>query len=124
MSMEQKIIGSGILFLLTIVAGFWLSNAGKPYNTAIFTVHKLIALTAVILTGIVILNLQKSVRLEIGIILLITTAILSVLALFVSGALLSAGSIPYSAGKIIHIIALITAVVSIGMTIYLMLKRK
>ncbi|MEQ8154514.1 MAG: hypothetical protein ABRQ25_06480 [Clostridiaceae bacterium] len=124
MSIEQKIIGSGIMFLLTIGAGFLLSNSGKPYNTAIFTIHKLIALGVVILTGILIFNLQENLKLETGTILLIILAIVSILALFVSGVLLSIGKVPYLTAKIIHIIAPITAVISIGLSIYLMLKKR
>lgn len=123
MSIEQKIIGSGVGFLLTVIMGFWLSNTGKPYNTVIFTVHKLIALAAVILTGILLANLLKGIKIEIILTVLIIVGVISVLALFVSGALLSVGNIPYSVGKIIHVIAPITAGVSIGLSIYLMLKN-
>lgn len=123
MSMEQKIISSGVGFLLTVILGFWLSNAGKPYNTAIFTVHKLVALATVILTGILIANLLKGIKIEMGFIVLIIVGIISVLALFVSGAFLSVGNIPYNVGKIIHIIAPITAVISIGLSIFYMFKK-
>jgi hypothetical protein len=40
----------GIIFLLTLVFGIWLSNSGKPYNGILFNIHKLIALGAVIAT--------------------------------------------------------------------------
>ncbi|KUK71601.1 MAG: hypothetical protein XD91_1813 [Clostridiales bacterium 38_11] len=123
MSIEQKIICSGIGFLLTVIVGFWLINSGKPYNTGIFTVHKLIALATVILTGILIANLLKGIKFDIFIIILIIMGIISVLALFISGALLSVGNIPYSVGKAIHVIAPISAFISIGLSIFLMLKK-
>ena len=42
----------GIVFVLTLVSGVWLSRSGKPLDTGIFTVHKLIALGAVVATAI------------------------------------------------------------------------
>ncbi len=42
----------GIGFLLTLISGFGVSSAGKPYNGILFNIHKLIALAAVILTGV------------------------------------------------------------------------
>lgn len=35
---------SGLLFLLIIFLGVWLSRKGKPYNVVVFTLHKLITL--------------------------------------------------------------------------------
>lgn len=52
------------MFFLTIGSGIWLSNSGKPYNTVIFTIHKLIALTAVVFTVILIVNLFRNVEIE------------------------------------------------------------
>ena len=51
MSIIFKITGAGLLFLFTIGTGIWLSNSGKPYNTLIFNIHKLIALGTVIFTA-------------------------------------------------------------------------
>ena len=38
----------GIAFLLTTGTGIWLSQLGKPLNGVLFTVHKLVAVAAVI----------------------------------------------------------------------------
>jgi hypothetical protein len=43
-----KPITAGLLLLATIPSGIWLSRKGKPYNTGIFTIHKLIAVAAVV----------------------------------------------------------------------------
>jgi hypothetical protein len=48
----SRFIIPGSVFLLTLVSGVWLSCSGKPLNTGIFTVHKLIALGAVVATAI------------------------------------------------------------------------
>jgi hypothetical protein len=40
----SKIIYAGAFFLFILLSGFWVSRSGKPYNTFIFTIHKLIGL--------------------------------------------------------------------------------
>jgi hypothetical protein len=46
-----KIIICGLLFLLTLASGVWVSHSGKPINVVIFTIHKLIALATVIVAA-------------------------------------------------------------------------
>lgn len=41
--------GMGLSFLFTFIFGFWVSRSGRPYLRTLFTIHKLIALAAVIL---------------------------------------------------------------------------
>ena len=41
-----KLIIAGLLFVFTLLSGVWVSHSGKPINTVIFTIHKLIALAA------------------------------------------------------------------------------
>ena len=57
---SSKFIVPIILFFLTVAAGFWVSKTGKPYNTGIFTLHKLLALAAVVLAAMVTTNLLKT----------------------------------------------------------------
>ncbi|MBK9290848.1 MAG: hypothetical protein IPM52_04390 [Bacteroidetes bacterium] len=40
---------SGALFTTTLATGFWLSNSEKPYNTLLFTTHKLSTLSNIAL---------------------------------------------------------------------------
>ena len=44
MGFAAKLLIPGIVFLLTLASGLWLSRSGKPLKAAIFIVHKLIAL--------------------------------------------------------------------------------
>jgi hypothetical protein len=85
----SRIAVTGLLFLFTLVSGVWLSSSGKPYNSGIFTIHKLIALGAVISTAVTIHRLRQSVDTRtIKLSAVVTTGSLF-LFLFVSGALLS-----------------------------------
>ena len=124
MNISIKIIGTGLLFLFTIAAGVWLSNSGKPLNTLIFTTHKLIALSAVIFTAIVIYKLLKNVEIRNVILILIIAAGLSVLALFISGALLSLGKPVNNIILTIHRITSTLTVLIMAVIIYLLVSRK
>lgn len=118
-----KIIIIGLLFLFTIVSGVWLSNSGKPLNTIIFTIHKLIALAAVIFTAIVIHNLLNIVGVENVILILIMVTGLFVLTLFLSGALLSLGKPVNDILLTIHKVIPILTVISIAVIMYLFVSR-
>jgi hypothetical protein len=124
MSIILKIVGTGLLFLFTIVTGIWLSNSGKPLNTLIFTVHKLLALASVIFTIISVYNLLKLTEIKVVILALIIVTGLFVLALFISGALLSLGKSPFSLIKSVHNVASILAVVTTTIMIYLLISKK
>ena len=43
-----KLVSAGLFFIIIFILGFWLSRSGKPYGTLIFTIHKLVALGAVV----------------------------------------------------------------------------
>ncbi len=124
MSIVSKIISSGLLFFFTIVTGIWLSNSGKPLNSLILNIHKLIALGSLIFIVIVICSLLKNAGSSQVILSLIIVTGLFVLALFVSGALLSFGKPVNNIILTIHAVTPIPAVVTTAMIIYLLLSRK
>ena len=124
MSIVSKIISTGLLFLFTIVSGIWLSNSGKPLNTLIFNIHKLIALGSVIFIAIVIRNLLKNVAINNVILILIIVTGLFVLVLFVSGALLSFGKPVNNIILTIHAVTPIPAVITTAMIIYFLVSKK
>jgi hypothetical protein len=123
----------GLLVLLTLVSGVWLSHSGKPYNSMIFTIHKLIALATVIIIGV---NVYHLFRVMDGNTLVALSVIavsgLLFLALFISGALLSlipAGllSLEKPLPEIIlkiHQVAPLLALVSSTATFYLLAVSK
>jgi hypothetical protein len=92
----------GIVFLLTLASGVWLSRSGKPLNTGIFTVHKLIALGAVIAAAIQTYHVLKNAEIQAILIALIILIGLCVVALFITGALMSANKPAHSMLLIIH----------------------
>lgn len=107
------------LFILTLAFGFWLSKIGKPYNGALFNIHKLIALGAVVFAVIQISKTGLS-----GLPLLVAALIvagLCVVALFASGALMSIGKLDYALTLTVHRVALAVLVVAAGMIGYLLI---
>jgi hypothetical protein len=85
----SRIVIGTLAFLLTLISGVLLSNRGTPYNSAIFNVHKLVAVGTVVVIAMTVyrhLGVVDSHALAIA--LLAVTGLL-LLALIASGALLS-----------------------------------
>jgi hypothetical protein len=113
----------GGLFILTLVFGFWLSRLGKPYNGILFNVHKLIALGAVVVTAIQTVKLLRELETQAIVIVLFVVAALCVIALFASGALMSAGKLDHVLMLAIHRIAPVLLVLCCALALYF-LERK
>jgi len=117
----SKILLPGIVFILTLAFGFWVSHVGKPYNGLLFNVHKLIALGAVVATVIQLVKLLKSADALALVGVLLVVAALCVIALFASGALMSMDKLDYALILTIHRVAPVVLVIAMVIVI-LMLK--
>jgi hypothetical protein len=91
MVLEVNFIISIGLFLLVLVLGFILHKIGLPYNVVLFNLHKLISLGLVVFLSFIIYSFARQNELAIGQYFFISLVVLSVIALFTSGALLSMG---------------------------------
>ena len=123
MDLEAKFVIPGVLFILTLVFGLWLSRSGKPYNGLIFNIHKLIALAAVIVATIRAFNTLKIVEAQPILIALLILLGLCAVALFVTGALMSANKAAHRASLTIHRIAPLLAVLATLGTLFLLGER-
>ena len=117
-----KFILPGIIFILTLASGAWLSNTGKPYSSAIFTIHKLISVTAVVLAAIQMIRGFKTVGASPLAIVLFILAILAVIALFATGALMSLDKEPYKIWLLIHQIAPAVMGIASAAVVFLLAK--
>jgi hypothetical protein len=124
MDMMTRFVIPGIALLLTLVFGFWLSNAGKPYNGLLFNVHKLIALGAVVLTAVQLYKALKGMEPETLIIMLILVAGLCVAASFITGALMSIRKGANDLLRVIHNVAPVLVIIAMAATIYLLAGRQ
>jgi hypothetical protein len=117
---QSRIIVAGVLLLLTLISGVWLSSAGRPLNVPIFTGHKLIALAATVLIALAIYGLRGNVDGRAVVWVAIVATGLLLLSLFASGALLSAGKPVDAALLALHRVAPVLAPVAAAVTIYLL----
>lgn len=114
----------GVLFLLTLAFGSWLSRAGKPYSSLLFNIHKLIALGAVIVTALTVYQARAAVTLgSFTLIAVVATGLLFV-ALFVSGALLSIGRPDSSAILIVDRVAPWLVVITVALAMYSLIANR
>jgi len=114
-----------VLFLLTLLSGVWLSHFGKPLNTAIFTLHKLIALATVVVIAVSVYNLYRIADIHAILVPAVVVATgLLFLALFVTGALLSLEKPASEAILRVHQVAPLLALGSSSAAIYLLLNGR
>lgn len=123
MDVASKFIIPGIVFLLTLGSGVWLSHAGKPLNPIIFNIHKLIALGAVVATALQIYSALKSTEPQALLIALISLIGVCVVALFATGALMSMNKPAHNMLLTVHNIAPFVAVIAMALTVYLLTGR-
>jgi hypothetical protein len=115
-----QFITPGSIFLLTLASGVWLSNSGKPLNTVIFTIHKLIALGAVVATGLQVAKTLKNMDSQALIIALLILVGICIVVLFATGTLMSLGKLNYAILLNIHKVAPALAAISMVVLVYML----
>ena len=113
----------GILFALTLVFGFGLSYVGKPYNGLLFNAHKLIALGAVVLAVLRFARIPGSFDSFALIVSLLVIAAVCVIALFASGALMSAGKLDGAVMLTIHRVAPGVLAICCALALYFLVSK-
>lgn len=113
----------GLVFLLTLAFGFWLSRAGRPYNGALFNLHKLLALGAVVVAALQFSSLLKSADALAPTIALLVAAGAGVIALFATGALMSLNNPNYALLLNIHRVAPALVVIVLALAAWLLAGR-
>jgi hypothetical protein len=118
------IVGAVCFYLLVFVSGFWLTRSGKPYNQAILTLHKLVALAGAILLGVLLYQASRVAPLTAAELAGGIVTGLFILGLFVTGALLSIDkSMPAIVARLHHITPYL-AVLATAVALYLLLGRR
>ncbi len=120
----SKFLAPGVLLLLTLAFGLWLSLSGKPYNAILFNIHKLAALATVVVLGIQLYRLLKGTPIQVPPIVLIIVASLCMLVLFFSGAMMGAGKLDYPMLLSIHKKTIILLGIEVAGSIYFFTGRK
>jgi len=117
---QIRIASAGLFFLLIFLSGFWLSRAGKPYPVIVFTLHKLIALGAVVFVALTARSIHQVVPLGPGQWTAIAVAGLCFVATIVTGGLMSIEKpMPVAVSTLHHLIPYGT-VLSTAAALYLL----
>ena len=109
-----------LLFTLTLVSGFRLSHSGQPYNGIFFNTHKLLALGAVVVSVIRLYRMPGGTAPQALFGGLLITAAVCAVALFASGALMSAGKANQRLLLTTHRIATTGLVMAGALVVYLL----
>jgi len=119
MNFTPQLLVPVILFLITSGFGFWVSQLGRPYNNLLFNIHKLIALSGVVLTVIKIIELNPHTVFTRNMFYLFGLTAVIVIGLFATGAIMSIRQEESRAVLSIHQIALVLVLILAGWLIFL-----
>lgn len=112
---------SGLLFLLIMFLGVWLSRKGKPYNVVVFTLHKLITLGTLAYLAVSIYKIHQASPLGTGQMIVVgVTAALFVITIVTGGLLSVDKAMPVIVLKLHQVMPFLTAI-STSVMLYLVL---
>ena len=117
--MDNKFIIAGTFFVFILLSGFWVSHSGKPINTFILTVHKLISLAAVVYLAITVYRIHQVTPLNLVVTIASAVTLLLFLTLIATGGLLSAAKSTPGIILNIHQIMPYLVILSTTATLYL-----
>jgi hypothetical protein len=119
-----KIIAAAVLAVLTLLTGLWVSRLGKPYNTWVFNLHKLIAVAMIVVIGISVFNLYKTLEPQSILVLAVIAASgLLLISLVVTGGLLSLDISPQISLRIHQVFPLLALAAS-AVTLYMLVNNQ
>jgi len=117
-----RIAGIAVLLVILFIFGFWLSRAGKPYATVVFTIHKLAGVGAAVLLGITFYKAHQVAALSPLPTAAVLAAALFFLVTIITGGLVSgSSSMPPSVSRLHHITPYLALLSSTG-ALYLVLE--
>jgi hypothetical protein len=123
MNITIKLTGLGLLFLLIIISGIWLTKTGRPYQNIVFNVHKLISLLTVVLGAIMVYNLQKGLEISgLATSLMILAGIMFII-LTITGGLLNLDKPFYDTLRIVHRVLSPLSIILTIIVFYILLKK-
>jgi hypothetical protein len=118
-TIQFRIVGAGLFFLLIFLSGFWLRRSGKPYNTIIFSIHKIIGLTAGVYLIMTVYQIHQPASLNPVEITAIIVSVLFFSGTVAAGGLLSIDKPMPAAISMMHKLSPYLTVLSTMVTLYL-----
>jgi len=121
---QVRVVGVGLLLVVIVLSGFWVSGPGKPYRTLPFTIHKLAGLATGVLLAIIVYQTHKAAPLGVADIAAIAVTVLCFVGIVVAGGVLSVAKEAPAFVLKLHQILPVLAVLSTAGTLYLLLSGK
>ena len=122
--MNNKLLIMGGCFIIILIFGFVLSRTGKPYNSLLLNVHKLVSLGAFVYLVVTLVQFNRLVPLGTLEWIVFAACCVFFVSLIVTGGLMSALKNPPEFLHTIHQIAPYLAILSTAGTLYLLLVHK
>ncbi len=123
-SIQARIVGVGLSFLLIFLSGLWVSRSGKPYHAGIFAIHKLIGLVVGILLAMIVLQTHRMDPLGLLEIGAVVVTVLLFVGTVAGGALLSIDRPLPAVVQRLHQVVPVLTVLSTSGTLYLLLSAR
>ena len=115
-----EIAGIMLLLLAIIATGFWVSSGEKPYNSGIFTLHKLISVAAVVILTVITIKTGRASGLNGYELICVAVTGLLFLGTLVTGGMLSVDKVmPAIVLRMHHILPFLTTA-STGITLFVL----
>lgn len=114
----NRAVITGLLYIPTIGAGYWLSGKGVPYNPILFNVHKLTGLANLVLLNVTAFQVGKITPLDPAEIVFTVLTDLFFVGTIVTGGLVSLDTPMPQFVQWVHKIGPWAAVVSSGLLLY------
>jgi hypothetical protein len=121
MNTNVQVAGVSLAVVLIFVSGLLLWRWGKPYNTALFTLHKLAGLGAGVLLVIIVRQAHQASPLEPTAVMAVAATVLLFVVTVAAGGLLSVDREMPVAVLRLHQVLPVLAVLSTAGTLYLLL---
>ena len=113
---DMRIIYLAIIFILAIISGIWVTRTGRPLNNVIFTIHKLIALTSLVLMIIIVKKMSSGLEIPPSTMIWIVATWVLFAAMVATGGVLSFDKLAHRAIKVTHAILPVLTLISAGIS--------
>ncbi len=124
MAILHRFLWIGLLFLLTLITGIWVGQAGRVLHPALSSFHKLLALAWVVFAAIRIYHLARQTEPSAALIAVIATLGVTIVLLIASGSVLTVPRLASTTWVVVHTIASVIAVAAFGMVLRLFALNK
>jgi peptidoglycan/LPS O-acetylase OafA/YrhL len=121
---QVRVAGTGLLFVLIVLSGLWVSGSGKPYSTFPFTIHKLAGLAAGILLAVIVYQTHRVDALSLLEIAAIVVTVLLFVGTVVAGALLSIDQDAPTVVLRLHQVVPVVTILAAAGTLYILLNGR